>query len=94
MRRADNVRARVGQHDIRRRALEHLAGDDARASRHLTRRARHGGARIGRDPAGDRAMAEADQRGVAAEDDDAIERHAQLGGADLRQCRLVRLPLR
>ena len=39
-------------------------------------------------------MAKADERGVAAQHDHALERHAELGGADLGQRRLVRLALR
>src|SRR5262249_55331452 len=49
----------------------------------------HGG-----DTAGDRPHAEADTRGVAAHDDDAIDLDAELVRRDLRQRRLVSLTLR
>jgi hypothetical protein len=83
-----------GEHDVGRRALEQLTGDQPRLSRHLARGARDGRARHRCDATRDRAVAVAQDGGVAAHDDDPLRVHAELGRAHLRKGRLVRLALR
>ena len=67
-----HVSTTVGQHHVGGCALELLGGDEPRASGHLAAGARDGGTRDGGDPARDRAHAEADHAGVAADHDDAL----------------------
>src|SRR5262249_24086151 len=76
-----DMRATISEDDVGRRALEYLAGGEAGSSRDLARRARDGGAGVGGHAARDRAVTEADQRGVATEHDDALERDAELARA-------------
>jgi hypothetical protein len=92
--RAGHPDVAVGDHDVLGGALEQLGRDQPRLAHDLARRARHGGPGHRGDAAGDRAHAEADAIGVAAAHAHALDRHAELGGGDLGQRRLVRLALR
>ena len=91
---AGDVRAAIDEHDVSRRALQELARDQPRLPRDLARRARDCRPRHRRDAARDRAVAVADDGGVAAHDDDPFGVHAELGRAHLRQRGLVGLALR
>ena len=85
----------VGEHDVVRRALEHLGADQPRLVRDLARpSARTAGPATAATRLAIVPMPKPTTIGVAAADDHALERHAELVGADLGQRRLVRLALR
>src|SRR5262245_14199524 len=88
-----DVCASVHEHHVVGRAFERLGGDASRAIGDVAAGPRDGGTGDGGDAARDRAHSETDHAGVAADHDDALRWHAELGRADLGQRGLVRLPL-
>ena len=93
VRRAADGHVALGHHHVLRRALEQLGCDEPRLVRDLSRSPGHRGPRDRGHTACDRAHPEPDAVGVAATDDDVLDRQPELIGADLGQRGLVRLAL-
>src|SRR5712675_2380388 len=84
----------AGERDVLDRRLQHMAGDAQPLLDDLVRGVEHDDAAEPQRPAGMRAAADRDAVGVAGDQLDAVDRHAEPFGDQLREAGLVALALR